>query len=86
MRVEPAQHQGPGVRGGAVHGPQAQLVHHEVDVGQAAPRVREGVVEAGLMERLLVLDGTRRQVIADQHVTVVFGVVQGAVVHHVARA
>lgn len=70
---------------GAVYGPQAPLVHHQVDVGMAAPGVVVGVVEAGVIELTGLADGGGAEVELDDDVALELVEVDGAVVDHLAR-
>lgn len=74
-----------GVLVGAVDGPQAPLVHHQVNVGVAAPGVVVGVVEAGVVELAGLADGGRAEVELDDDVALELVEVDGAVVDHLAR-
>lgn len=86
VRIHATHHDIPGVLVGGVDGPEAVLIHHEVDVGEAAPGVGEGVVVAGAGEAALHQDAAGAEVVADGDVALEFVVVQGAVEDHVARA
>lgn len=54
--VHPTDHNIAGVLVGGVDSPQPVLIHHEVDVGEATPGVREGVVVTGGVEAALYDD------------------------------
>lgn len=73
----------PGVLVGGIHGPQAQLVRHHVDVGEAAPGVGVDVVEAGRLQRPLGDHAARLEAVPHDDVALHLVVVQRAVVHHV---
>ena len=81
--VQLAHHDVPGVLVGGVHGPQAQLVRHQVDVGEAPPRVGVHVVEARRLQGALGDHATRLEAVAHHDVALHLVVVQRAVVHHV---
>lgn len=71
---------------GGVHRPQAALVHHQVDVGVAAPGVVVCVVEAGVVELPGLADGGGAEVELDDDVALELVEVDGAVVDHLTRA
>ena len=71
---------------GGVHGPEPALIHHEVDVGVAAPGVVVHVVVARKVQLASAADERGAQVEADDGVALELVVVDGTVVHHLARA
>lgn len=72
----------PGVLVGGVDGPQASLVHHQVDVGVASPGVVVRIVEAGVVELPGLADRRRTEVELDDDVALELVKVDGAVVYH----
>ena len=82
--VQLADNNVPCVLVGGVDGPQASLVHHQVDVGVAAPGVVIRVVEAGVVELPGLADGGGAEVELDDDVALEFVEVNGAVVDHLA--
>ena len=84
--VQPADHDVARILVGGVHRPQAQLVRHQVDVGEAAPRVRVDVVKARRLQGALCGHAAGLKAVAHHDVALDLVVVQRAVVHHVVGA
>ena len=83
VRVQLADDDVPGVLVGGVHSPQAQLVCHQVDVGEAPPGVGVHVVEAGRLQRPLGDHAARLKAVPHYDVALHLVVVQRAIVHYV---
>lgn len=71
---------------GGVHRPEPTLVHHQVNVRMAAPRVVVAVVEASVIQLAGLADGGGLEVKLDDGVTLELVEVNGAVVDHLAGA
>lgn len=84
--VELAEYDVPSVLVGGVHGPEPALVHHEVDVRVAAPRVMVHVVVAGEVELSGVADERRAEVKLDDGVALKLVEVNGSVVNDLTGA
>lgn len=67
---------------GGVDSPQASFVHHQVNVGMAAPGVVIRVIEAGIVELPGLANGGGTEVELDDDVALEFVEVDGAVVDH----
>ena len=73
-------------RGRAVDGPQALLVHRQVDVGVAAPGVRVLALEAGVRQVAARHQRLGGQVVAEERAAPPPLVVEGAAVQRRPRA
>lgn len=82
VRVQLADDYVPGVLVGGVHGPQAQLVRHQVDVREASPRVGVNVMEPRGLQGPLGDHAARLKAVPHDDVALHLVVVQRAVVHH----
>lgn len=83
VRVQLADDDVASVLVGRVHGPQAQLVRHQVDVGEASPGVRVHVMEPCRLQSSLCDHAARLEAVPHDDVALHLVVVQRAVVHHV---
>lgn len=84
--VQLAEDNIPGVLVGGVDGPQASLVHHQVNVGVAAPGVVIRVVEAGVVELPGLADWRGAEVELDDDVALELVEVDRAVVDNLTSS
>lgn len=75
-----------GVLIGGVDSPQASLVHHQVNIGMAAPGVVICVIEASVVELPGLANGRGAEVELDNDVALEFVEVDGAVVDHLTSS